>query len=125
MDKSEVEEQRQIKSISRDTTFPEDTADFHQVLNTLDKLAEEVHNDLIKQQLLFRTVTVRVRYENFETHTHSKTLPFITNRLQDIQKTAKELIQAYLKPERKIRLIGVRVSNFISAEKQKTLNLTN
>jgi DNA polymerase IV (DinB-like DNA polymerase) len=121
IDKSEVEEQRKIKSIRRDITFPEDTADFHQVLNTLDKLAEEVHNDLIKQQLFFRTVTVRVRYENFETHTHSKTLPFITNRLQDIQKTAKELIQAYLKPERKIRLIGVRVSNFISAEKQKTL----
>jgi len=125
VDKSEVEEQRQIKSISRDTTFPEDTADFHQVLNMLDKLAEEVHNDLLKQQLFFRTVTVRVRYENFETHTHSKTLPFITNRLQDIQKTAKELIQTYLKPERKIRLIGVRVSNLISAEKQKTLNLTS
>jgi len=26
-----------------------------------------------------------------------------------------------LKPDRKIRLIGVRVSNFASAEKQKTL----
>jgi DNA polymerase-4 len=62
-----------------------------------------------------------IRYENFETHTHSKTLPFITNRLQDLKKTAKELIQAYLKPERKIRLVGVRVSNLISAEKQKTL----
>jgi DNA polymerase IV (DinB-like DNA polymerase) len=125
IDKSEVEEQRQIKSISRDTTFPEDTSDFNQVLNTLDRLAEEVHNDLMKQQLYFKTVTVRVRYENFETHTHSRTLPFMTNRLLDLQKTARELIQDYLKPERKIRLIGVRVSNFVSAEKQKTLNTTS
>jgi DNA polymerase IV (DinB-like DNA polymerase) len=125
IDKSEVEEQRQIKSISRDTTFPEDTSDFNQVLNTLDRLAEEVHNDLMKQQLYFKTVTVRVRYENFETHTHSRTLPFMTNRLQDLLKTARELIQDYLKPERKIRLIGVRVSNFISAEKQKTLDTTS
>jgi DNA polymerase IV (DinB-like DNA polymerase) len=122
IDKSEVEEQRQIKSISRDITFEEDTSDFNLVLDTLEKLAEEVHNDLMRQQLYFKTVTVRVRYENFETHTHSKTLPFMTNRLQDLKKTAKELIQDYLKPERKIRLIGVRVSNFISAEKQKTLD---
>ncbi|MEM2280634.1 MAG: DNA polymerase IV [Candidatus Bathyarchaeia archaeon] len=121
IDKSEVEEQRRIKSISRDITFPEDTSDFSQVLNTLDALAEQVHKDLLEQKLYFKTVTVRVRYENFETHTHSKTLPFITNRLQDIQKTAKELIQDYLKHERKIRLVGVRVSNLISAEKQKTL----
>ena len=121
IDKSEVEERSQIKSISRDTTFEEDTSDFSFVLNTLNRLAEEVHSDLLKQQLYFKTVTVRVRYENFETHTHSKTLPFITNRLQDIKKTAKELLQDYLKPERKIRLIGVRISNLISAEKQKTL----
>ncbi|MGQ9625093.1 MAG: DNA polymerase IV [Candidatus Bathycorpusculaceae bacterium] len=121
IDKSEVEEAGRIKSISRDTTFEEDTSDFDLVLKTLEKLSEEVHSDVLKQQLYFKTVTVRVRYENFETHTHSKTLPFITNRLQDLEKTAKELIQAYLKPERKIRLVGVRVSNFSSAEKQKTL----
>ncbi|MEM3673759.1 MAG: DNA polymerase IV [Candidatus Bathyarchaeia archaeon] len=121
IDKSEVEEVERIKSISRHMTFEEDTSDFEFVLGTLDKLSEEVHSDVLKQHVYFKTVTVMVRYENFETHTHSKTLPFITNRLQDLKKTAKELIQAYLKPERKIRLVGVRVSNLISAEKQKTL----
>ncbi len=121
IDKSEVEERGEIKSISRDVTFEEDTSNFSLVLETLDRLSGEVHGDLQKKQLYFKTVTVRIRYENFETHTHSKTLPFITNRLQDLKKTAKELVQAYLKPERKIRLIGVRVSNFTSAEKQKTL----
>ncbi|MGB9676796.1 MAG: DNA polymerase IV [Candidatus Bathyarchaeales archaeon] len=121
IDKSEVEEAGRIKSISRHTTFEEDTSDFDFVLGTLDKLSEEVYSDVLKQQVYFKTVTVMVRYENFETHTHSKTMPFITNRLQDLKKTAKELIQAYLKPKRKIRLVGVRVSNLISAEKQKTL----
>ena len=121
IDRSEVQERGEIKSISRDTTFEEDTSDFKFVLNTLDGLSEEVYGDVVRQQLYFRAVTVRVRYENFETHTHSKTLPFITNRLQDLKKTAKELIQAYLRPDRKVRLVGVRVSNFVSAEKQKTL----
>jgi len=121
IDRSEVEERGEIKSISRDITFEEDTSNFEFVLNTLDRLSEEAHKDVMEQQLYFKTVTVRIRYENFETHTHSKTLPFITNRLQDLRKTAKELAQAYLRNDRKIRLVGVRVSNFISAEKQKTL----
>jgi len=121
IDKSEVEERGEVKSISRDITFGEDTSNFNFVLDTLDKLSEEICKDVSKQQFYFKTVTVRVRYENFETHTHSKTLPFITNRLQDLKKTVKELIQAYLKPERKIRLVGVKVSNLISAEKQKSL----
>jgi len=121
IDKSEVEERGGIKSISREKTFEEDTDNFELVLKTLEKLAEEVHGDLLEHNLYFKTVTVKVRYENFETHTHSKTLSFMTKRLEDLKKTARELLQAYLRPYRKIRLIGVRVSNFVSGEKQKTL----
>jgi nucleotidyltransferase/DNA polymerase involved in DNA repair len=51
-------------------------------------------------------------------------LPFITNRIEDLKKTARELIQPYLRLDKKIRLIGVKVSNFVSAEKQKTLIFT-
>jgi DNA polymerase IV (DinB-like DNA polymerase) len=121
IDKSEVEERGEIKSISREVTFEEDTSDFNIIINTLDKLSEEVCNDVLRQNLYFKTVTIKVRYENFETHTHSRTLPLITNRLQDLGKTAKELIQNYLRLDRKVRLIGLRVSNFASTEKQKTL----
>jgi DNA polymerase IV (DinB-like DNA polymerase) len=122
IDRSEVEERTEVKSISRDLTFEEDTADFDFVLETLDKLSKEVHKDVVTRNLRFKTVTVKVRYENFETHTHGKTLPFITYRLQDLQKTARELVRDYFNPERKIRLIGIRVSNLTSGEKQKTLD---
>jgi nucleotidyltransferase/DNA polymerase involved in DNA repair len=84
-------------------------------------LAEDVAKETKEQHLFFKTVTVKVRYENFETHTRSKTLPFMTNRDQDLKKTARELLFPYLSPERRIRLIGVRVSTFVSAEKQQTL----
>jgi DNA polymerase IV (DinB-like DNA polymerase) len=121
IDKSEVEERGEIKSISRDITFEEDTSDFNLIISTLDRLSEEVCNDVLRQNLYFKTVTIKVRYENFETHTHSRTLPLITNRLQDLRKISKELIQSYLRLDRKVRLIGLRVSNFASTEKQKTL----
>jgi DNA polymerase IV (DinB-like DNA polymerase) len=121
IDRSEVEERGEIKSIGRDVTFQEDTADPEFVFNTLDKLSEEIHRDAIEKHLFFKTVTIRVRYQNFETHTHGKTLPLITDSLQDLKKTARELMQSYFRPEKKIRLVGVRVSNFVSGEKQKTL----
>jgi len=122
IDRSEVEQREGIKSTSRDVTFQQDTSDFDFVLKVLDDLSEHLQKDAVGHGLFFRTVTVRVRYENFETHTHSKTLPLITNNLLELKRTARELIQPYFKPDRKIRLIGVRVSNFMSTEKQKTLS---
>ena len=121
IDRSKVEERGEVKSISRDVTFEEDTDDFEFILETLDRLSEEVYKDVSEQNLCFKTVTVKVGYENFETHTHGKTLPFVTDRLQDLQKMVKELVQDYPRSYRKIRLVGVRVSNFVSAGKQKRL----
>jgi len=121
IDRSEVEERTEAKSISRETTFEADTDDAEAVLKALDALSTEVCGDALAQRLFFKTVTVKVRYENFETHTRRKTLPFMTSRVQDLKKTAKDLLQAYLRQGRKIRLIGVRVSNFVKGEKQQTL----
>lgn len=121
VDNSEVEQRTEVKSISHETTFEEDEGDAEAVLDASDKLSDSVTKEITEQNLFFKTVTVKVRYESFETHTHSRTLPFMTNRLQDLKRTARELLQAYLRPERKVRLIGVRVSSFVSGEKQKTL----
>jgi DNA polymerase IV (DinB-like DNA polymerase) len=121
IDRSEVEERTEVKSISHETTFEQDTAEANTVLTALDALSEEVCREASAQRLFFKTVTVKVRYANFETHTRSKTLPFMTSRVQDLKKTAKDLLQAYLRQGRKIRLIGVRVSTFVKGEKQQTL----
>jgi len=121
IDRSEVEEHVGVKSVSRETTFEEDTADSTIILHALDALCIDVQKDIQNQALLFKTVTLKIRYENFETHTRSHTLPFLTNRLHDLQKTERELLLGCLRKDRKVRLIGVRVSSFVSTEKQKTL----
>ncbi len=121
IDRSEVEERTGVKSVSHETTFEEDTADSAVILQALEALCVEVQKATENQHLLFKTVTLKIRYENFETHTKSKTLPFLTNRLYDLQKTARELLSTYLRKDRKVRLIGVRVSSLVSGEKQKTL----
>jgi DNA polymerase IV (DinB-like DNA polymerase) len=121
IDRSEVIERTGVKSVSHETTFEEDTADSAVILQALDALCEDVQKETANQRLLFKAVTIKIRYQNFETHTKSKTLPFMTNRIQDLKKTAKELLMAYMRPDRKVRLIGVRVSSLVSGEKQKTL----
>jgi DNA polymerase IV (DinB-like DNA polymerase) len=121
IDTSRVEERSSIKSMSRETTFEEDTSDPEMIMQTLDKLSEQVHEDVVTQKVFFKNVAIKVRYENFETHTRAKTLPFLSDRMLDIQKTAKELMQYYMRSDRKIRLLGVRVSSFVAADKQKTL----
>jgi DNA polymerase IV (archaeal DinB-like DNA polymerase) len=121
IDRSEVEERVGVKSVSHETTFEEDSADPQVITDALIALCVDVQKETENQHLLFKTVTLKIRYQNFETHTKSRTLPFLTSRLYDLQKTEKELLSVYLRKDRKVRLIGVRVSSLVSGEKQKTL----
>jgi len=121
IDHSEVAESGVVKSVGREITFEEDTSDFGLVSEILDKLSREIHEELVEHKLLFRTVTIKIRYENFETHTHGKTMPFSTNNLQSLKKAAEELVQPFLRKGRKVRLVGLRTSNFASGKEQKTL----
>jgi DNA polymerase IV (DinB-like DNA polymerase) len=121
IDNSEVCERDEVKSIGRETTFEEDTADSSIILQALERLCGEIIEELMESKLLYKTVTIKIRYENFETHTHGKTLRLYADSLQSLRKTARELLQPYFSRNRKVRLIGARVSNFASRKKQKTL----
>ncbi len=113
IDNREVIEEYEAKSIGRDTTFEKDMDDEEQILRVLDELAEEVHADVIANGFKFKTITVRIRYEHFDTHTSSRSLLFTTNDLDILKNNAKRLIDPFLKGKKKVRLIGVRVSNLI------------
>jgi DNA polymerase IV (archaeal DinB-like DNA polymerase) len=117
IDNSEVIEEYETKSIGRDTTFEKDVDDEEQIFKVLDDLAEEVHEDVIANGFKFKTITVRVRYQHFDTHTRSKSLLFPTNDLDILKNNAKRLIAPFLRGNKKLRLIGVRVSNLISLSK--------
>jgi len=111
IDNREVIEEYETKSIGRDTTFEKDEDDEGQILRVLDGLAEEVYEDVIANVFKFKTITVRIRYQHFDTHTRSKSLMFPTNDLDILKNNVKRLIAPLLRGSKKIRLIGVRVSN--------------
>ena len=115
VDNNEVIEEYETKSVGRDITFERDMDDEVQIIRVLGELAEDVHAEVIDSGFKFKTITVRVRYHDFDTHTRAKSLPFPTNDLEILKNSSKRLIEPFLRGNKKMRLIGIRVSNLIPA----------
>lgn len=112
IDDRPVEARDEIKSVSNEETFEEDTCDHKQVVETILKLSEKVSRRLRNHGLKGRTVTLKVRLKGFHTYSHALTLTERTNHADRIFKIARALFQEHYKKSEAIRLIGVRVSNF-------------
>jgi DNA polymerase IV (DinB-like DNA polymerase) len=113
IDYSEVKEEYETKSIGREVTFERDLEDGDLILSALDELAGEVHREVIGNAFQFKTITIKVRYQHFDTHTRAKSLLFPTNNLEILKNNARRLIAPFLRGNKRIRLIGIRVSNLI------------
>jgi len=113
IDYSEVRVEYETKSIGREVTFEKDVDDGGQILGVLDELAEEIHKELIENGFRFKTITIKIRYEHFDTYTRARSLSFPTNDLDILRNNARRLINAFLRGNKKIRLIGLRVSTLI------------
>lgn len=106
-----VQEVEEVKSISNEHTFETDQDSRAPVRAMLDALAEEVHGRATEQRLLFRTIGIKVRFENFATFTREKTLPDYSDSLDAIRAVAHELFKEFERRRGKMRLVGVRVAH--------------
>jgi nucleotidyltransferase/DNA polymerase involved in DNA repair len=74
-------------------------------------MAGELHAVLVNEHLRFRTITVKLRDEHFQTSTRSKTNERYSDDRRLIKETSQGLLAGF--PEgRKIRLVGLRLSGF-------------
>lgn len=123
IDESPVEEETEIKSHSRNYTFEQDTKEKELLMKTLAIMASEIESELKNEKLFYKTVTVRCRYSDFDTHIKSRTIKFPENDAETMMKIAEELLDEFLKDPRLIRQIGLRVSNLASkaVEQQKLI----
>jgi DNA polymerase-4 len=95
---------------SRETTFQEDTGDWQTIARTVAALAREVAEELREEGYRGRTVGIKLRFADFETHTREKTLAEPTDSEITIRKAAFECL-GRLKLDRRVRLLGVRVGD--------------
>lgn len=98
------------KSISQETTFYEDTDDQELIEKTLFKLAESLSALMRKAQLKGRTIALKIRFEDFSTFTRSKTFDDFIDSTQIIKGVAISLYRNFNKENRKVRLLGIGVS---------------
>ena len=106
------------KSISQETTFDEDTGDEEAIHKTLLGLAESLSRLMRKSKLKGRTVTLKIRLEDFSTFTRSKTLSDFVDSSQILKGVAIGLYKKFNKKNMKVRLLGIGVSqlNSVSGE---------
>ncbi|MEE9282497.1 MAG: DNA polymerase IV [Nitrososphaerales archaeon] len=122
-ERSEVVERDEIKSISHEYTFAEDASDPSVVRNEIDQLSHMVHKRLVRNSMAFRTVGIKVRFDNFATFTREKSLADHIEKADVIAAEANSLFDEFQDMgKKKIRLIGVRLSNLKEEkERQETL----
>ena len=111
IDNREVKAHRIRKSIGKERTFSEDKDDLGWINNFLEELAEKVSASMKKKQAAGKTVTLKVRYDDFETLTRSTSFNHYINDAKDIAETAKSLLELTDVGERKVRLLGITLSN--------------
>ncbi|MEM2897353.1 MAG: DNA polymerase IV [Candidatus Bathyarchaeia archaeon] len=121
IDESEIVEEWIPKSFSREHTFEEDTLDKAIIHGMIDELFEDVIKEVEENGFIFKTLTIKIRYEDFETHTHSKTFSYPIAKPDSVKEVAHRLLDPFLQSKKAIRLVGVRASNLILKKKQKTL----
>ncbi len=108
-DGDEVVERGDIKSLSKETTFKQDTRDPGEIVATMEDLIEEAYQSLAKENLYFKTITVRIRSEGFVTKTKAKTLIHYHDDKETIRGGSQELLRELFNGT-KIRRIGLRLS---------------
>ncbi|MBT3044509.1 MAG: DNA polymerase IV [Candidatus Thiodiazotropha sp. (ex Codakia orbicularis)] len=102
------------KSISKETTFNEDITDPEIVRDTLHWAAQEVGYIARQEGRRGSIVTVKIRFQGFETHTRSRTLTTPTSTDKEIFQQAWELYQSEQWVGRPVRLVGLGVSGWAS-----------
>jgi nucleotidyltransferase/DNA polymerase involved in DNA repair len=118
IDDSELITEWEPKCLSREHTFERDTFSIRKIRNTLGTFASELAKEIKEEGKKFRTVTIKIRFSDFETHTASKTSKEPSDSERDIENAAKDLIQKFLPFKKAVRLIGLKISNLTSTEKK-------
>ncbi|MFQ5678048.1 MAG: DNA polymerase IV [Gemmatimonadota bacterium] len=112
IDERPVIPDRRRKSLGRETTFPTDVGDRRTVEAALLALCDEVARHLRRRGLAGTTVTVKLRWEPFDTVTRQATLADPINTPERLWPVARRLLAEADRPERRVRLVGVTVSGF-------------
>ena len=125
IDESNVEPKIEAKSISNEITFENDTSDKQKIGGALLYLCDKVSTRLRKAGLKAKTITLKIRLEDFSTSIRAQTIQKGTNFVDDIYAGIDRLYCNFDKKKKKVRLLGVKVSSFVCCDFPDTIFVHN
>ena len=121
IDQRIVETEVETKSIGNEITFGKDTSDRVKIEGTLMGLCEKVSGRLREEGFKGRTITLKIRLEGFHTYTRAVTIKEATNFADSLYKEVKRLYNKFDTKGKKVRLVGVSVSNLLPINSRDSL----
>lgn len=100
------------KSISNETTFNYNIDSYDIILSELNSLYDVIYKRLTKENLLAKTVTIKLKDNNFNVITRSRTIEDYTNDYEKLKAIMEELLYENY-DDKPLRLVGVGYSNII------------
>ncbi len=98
------------RSIGAEETFDRDLSDGEEVAAALASLAETACFRLRRRGLVASTMSLKIRYEDFETISAAHTFPEPTDGYDEIRRAAVAALERRWKKSRRLRLLGVRLT---------------
>jgi len=111
-----VETESLRKSISEETTFMEDVSDDNRIEMVLFSISDELTRRMRCSGLKGKTVTLKIRLEDFSTFTRSRTLEKAVNDTFTVKSCAVELYRSFNRMGKKVRLVGISLSKLEGSE---------
>ena len=111
IDNRPVEPNRIRKSVSAEDTFSKDVKDAENMLKQLQKITQIVAKRMKNTQSFGKTVTLKIKYHDFQIHTRSKTASTYLQSYEQIFPVVEYLLFHPTLPTKPVRLLGVGISN--------------
>jgi DNA polymerase-4 len=112
IDDREVQPNRETKSVGAEDTFPYDLTEIEEMQDALDRIARIVYDRLERHELSGRTITLKIKYHNFKIVTRSQSFTTSMSDFNSIIAAAKKLLEATDLEDKRVRLLGISLSNF-------------
>jgi DNA polymerase-4 len=115
-----VQPYRERKSVSSETTFAEDVYDREQLLRALSELTRDVWDWEERNKSFGRTVTIKIKWDDFEQSTRSRTEQAAYTHIEAVHDTVVGLLDSLFPLAKGIRLVGVGISGFDERREKTT-----
>jgi DNA polymerase-4 len=118
-----VKPHRERKSVGAERTYSENLIGHQAAIEKLKLIAQTIEKRLQSSKKEGKTITLKVKFSDFQQITRSKTIDHLTNDIKVFMPIVEELVLAE-DFKKSIRLLGISLSNFeeIPAEKPKPSN---